>query len=328
METVLKIFSSLVAPLLVLSALASHPSRAEEVFPTRPIHVINPYAAGGIVDNISRLLTNKLSKQMGVPFVVEPKPGGGSSIGTEYVARAPADGYTWLIATTSNAANMALMPAIRTDLKKDFVPVAQFAVSPNYLVVPASSPISSVDEYVKLAKSKPDELSYGHAGVGSTPHLGFELFKHVAGIRVVAVPYKGAPPIIPDLLSGQLSAAYMPSSLAISLAKSKKIKVLAVVGETRTQEFPSVPTMGEAGYPKAVVTPWYAILVPTGTPLVVVKRIETEIRLALESPEVSTGIAFAGAMPRFRNGIDTERMIDAEIESWRTLVKAAGLNME
>ncbi|MCA0242887.1 MAG: tripartite tricarboxylate transporter substrate binding protein [Proteobacteria bacterium] len=316
-------------PLLAL-ALASAPSlsRAQDAFPSKPIQVINPYAPGGIVDILTRALTDRMSKSMGVPFVVESKSGGGGNIGTDFVAQSRPDGYTWLIATTSNAANMALMPNIRTDLMKAFVPVAQFAVSPNYFVVPASLPVASVKEYVALAKSKPGGLSYGSSGIGSTPHLGFELFKHVAGIDVVAIPYKGAPPIIPDLVAGQLSATYMPSSLAIAQGKSNRVKVLAVVGDARTKEFPDVPTMAEAGYPKAVVAPWFAVLVPAATPAAVVSRIEGEVKAALGSPEVIAALEAAGASPRFKGRADATKMIGDEVLAWRALVKATGLKAE
>lgn len=301
---------------------------AQDVYPHKPVHVINPYAAGGVTDILTRAVMEKIGTSMGVPFVVEAKPGGGSTIGTDYVAQAPADGYTWLIATTSNAANMALMPGIRTDLAKAFVPVAQFAYSPNYFVVPASSPVSSVAEYVALAKAQPGKLSYGSAGIGSTPHLGFELFKHVAGIDVAAVQYKGAPPIIPDLLSGLLSANYMPAPLAMAQAKGGRVKLLAVVGEARTKEFPNVPTIAEAGYPKALVAPWFAVLVPAKTPPAVVTRIEREIRQAVATPEVIARLESAGAVPLFRPGAEVSKRIQDEIIAWRALVKATGMKAE
>ncbi|MCY1211005.1 hypothetical protein D9M72_227110 [compost metagenome] len=312
----------------VIAALASLHAAAQGDFPNKAIHVINPYAAGGVVDILTRAMTERMSKSMGVPFVVEAKPGGAGSIGTDYVAQSTADGNTWLIATTSNAANMALMPNLRTEFATAFVPVAQFAYSPNYFVVPASLPVSSVAEYVALAKASPGKLSYGSAGIGSTPHLGFELFKHVAGIDVVAVPYKGAPPIIPDLISGQLSATYMPAPLAIAQAKSRRVKVLAVVNDTRTKDFPDVPTIAEAGFPKAVVAPWFAVVVPAATPPSVIDRIQREVRDAVAAPEVIARFESAGAVPLFRPGRDMAGRVKEEIASWRALVKATGLKAE
>lgn len=325
----MKFRTRLAFPLFALGlGCASGLAMAQDTFPSKPIHVINPYAPGGVVDVLTRALTDRMSKNMGVPFVIESKSGGAGNIGTDYVAQSPADGYTWLIATTSNAANMALMPNIRTDVMKAFAPAAQFAVSPNYFVVPASLPVSSVKEYVALAKSKPGALSYGSGGIGSTPHLGFELFKHVAGIDVLAVPYKGAPPIIPDLIAGRLSATYMPSSLAIGQGKSNRLKVLAVVGEARTKDFPDVPTMAEVGYPNAVVAPWFAVLVPAATPPAVVARIDSEVKAALEAPEVVAGLQAAGASPRYRGRNDVSKMIGDEVVSWRALVKATGIKVE
>lgn len=311
-----------------IAALASCAALAQGDFPGKAIHVINPYAAGGVVDILTRAMTEKISKSMGVPFVVDAKPGGAGSIGTDYVAQSPADGNTWLIATTSNAANMALMPNMRHDFATAFVPVAQFAYSPNYFVVPASLPVSSVAEYVALAKASPGKLSYGSAGIGSTPHLGFELFKHVAGIDVVAVPYKGAPPIIPDLVSGQLSATYMPAPLAIAQAKSGRVKVLAVVNETRTKDFPQVPTIVEAGFPKAVVAPWFAVVVPAATPAAVVERLQREVKEAVAAPEVVARFESAGAVPLYRPGKEVAGRVKGEIGAWRALVKATGLKAE
>ena len=316
---------SLVASIAVL---ASSIAGAQGAFPSKAIHVINPYAAGGVVDILTRAMTENMAKSMNVPFVIDARPGGAGSIGTEFVAQSPADGYTWLIATTSNAANMALMPNLRTDFATGFVPVAQFAYSPNYFVVPASLPVSTVAEYVALAKASPGKLSYGSAGIGSTPHLGFELFKYVAGIDVVAVPYKGAPPIIPDLVSGQLSATYMPAPLAIAQAKSGRVKVLAVVNETRTKDFPNVPTIAEAGYPKAVVAPWFAVVVPAATPRATVDRIEREIKQAVAAPEVVQRFESAGAVPLYRPGTEVRQRVQDEIASWRALAKATGLKAE
>lgn len=314
--------------LYAIVALAAGTAAAQSAFPGKAIHVINPYAAGGVVDILTRALTERMSRTMGTPFVVEARPGGAGSIGTDYVAQAPADGHTWLIATTSNAANMALMPKLRTDFATAFVPVAQFAYAPNYFVVPASLPVASVAEYVALAKAGPGKLSYGSAGIGSTPHLGFELFKHVAGLDVVAVPYKGAPPIIPDLVSGQLSATYMPAPLAIAQARSGRVKVLAVVNEARTRDFPQVPTMAEAGFAKAVVAPWFAVVVPAATPPAVVERIQREIQDAVAAPEVAARFESAGALARYRPGQEVAGRVKDEIAAWWALVKATGLTAE
>lgn len=316
------------AGLLAVSALLPALALAQEPFGSKPIRVINPYAAGGGVDILTRALVEKIGSATGTPFVVEAKPGGGGNIGTDSVAQAPADGQTWLIATTSNAANMALMPKIRTDLLKALVPVAQFAVSPNYFVVPASSPAKTLADYVALAKANPGKLSYGSAGIGSTPHLGFELFKYIAGIDVVAVPYKGAPPIIPDLIAGALSATYMPAPLAIGQAPSGKVRILAAVSETRTKDFPNVPTLAEAGYPQALVAPWFTVMVPAGTPREVVARIGAEVKKALATPEVQARFELAGAAPSFLPGNEAAGKIGKEIESWRALVKATGMKAE
>ena len=301
---------------------------AQSAYPNKPIHVINPYAPGGVVDILTRPVINRLGAALGVPMVLEAKPGGGGTIGTDFVAGAPADGYKWLIATTSNAANMALMPNIRSDLLKDFAPVAQFAYTPNYFVVPASLPVSTLQEYVALAKKNPGGLNYGSGGIGSTPFLGFELFKHVAGIDVVAVHYKGSPPQIPDLLSGQLSAAYLSAALTLAQAKGGRLKVLAVADDKRSKDFPDVPTLAEAGYGKAAVSPWFAVLVPAATSKAIRDRIEAEIRKTMTAPDIVTALEAQGAVPDFRGSTELRKKIENEITTWRVLVRATGLKAE
>ena len=303
---------------------------AQADFPSKPVHVINPYAAGGVVDILTRAITERTSKTMGVPFVVDAKPGGAGSIGTDFVAQSPADGYTWLIATTSNAANMALMPNIRHDLLTAFVPVAQFAYSPNYFVVPASLPVSTVGEYVAMAKANPGKLSYGSAGIGSTPHLGFELFKHVAGIDVVSVPYKGAPPVIPDLVSGEL-LGHLHAGAARHRAGQGRARESACSRERRAHKGISSCGRHRRGRlsAKAVVAPWFAVMVPTATPAAVGgRRIQQEIKDAISAAEVVTRIESAGAVPLFRSSKEVGQRIQDEIVAWRALVKATGMKAE
>jgi tripartite-type tricarboxylate transporter receptor subunit TctC len=301
---------------------------AQPAYPNRTIHLVNPYAPGGVVDILARALASRLGPALGTPMVVEARPGGGSTIGTDHVASAPADGYTWLIATTGNAANMALMPNIRTDLLKEFAPVAQFAYTPNYFVVPASSPASTLQEYVALARKNPGKLNYGSGGIGSTPFLGFELFKHVAGIDVVAVHYKGSPPQIPDLVSGQLSAAYLSAALTMTQARSGRLKVLAIADDKRSRDLPDVPTFAEAGYGAAAISPWFAVLVRSATPQSVRERIEAEIRAAVAAPELVATLEAQGAQPEFLGSTALRTKIENEIAAWRSLVRATGIKAE
>lgn len=308
---------------------ALHPfAAAQAAYPNRPIHLVNPYAPGGVVDILARALAGKLTTSLGTNLVVEARPGGGSTIGTDHAASAPADGYTWLIATTGNAANMALMPNIRTDLLKEFAPVAQFAYTPNYFVVPASLPVATLQEYVALARRSPGKLNYGSGGIGSTPFLGFELFKHVAGIDVVAVHYKGSPPQIPDLVAGQLSAAYLSAPLAIPQVRGGRIKALAIADDKRSKELPEVPTFAEAGYGQAAISPWFAVLVRSATPQAIRERIEAEIRTAVAAPDLVASLQAQGAQPEFMGSAALRTKIDNEIAAWRSLVRATGLKAE
>lgn len=298
---------------------------AADTWPSRTITVVNPYVVGGVVDVLGRILTDRMAADLGATIVVDARPGAAGTIGTESVVRAPPDGYTWLIGTTSNASNMALMKNLRHDVLRDLVPVAQFAVSHNYFVVPATSPAKTLAEFVALAKTQPGKLNYGNTGTGATPHLGFELLKLKAGIDVMGVPYKGMPTALQDMAGGLLSAALAPAVLAQSIAPTGKYRLLAITSSTRSKSLPDVPTFQEAGYGEAALSPWFTLMVPAGTPQPVIDRIEESMRKAVASPEVAARIEAAGAQAVFRSHADTAAMVRQEVQRWRDVVKATGI---
>lgn len=307
---------------------ATSASHAQEAFPTHPIRIINPYPAGGAVDVITRVLAEQLKTRLGVPMVIENKPGGGSIIGTEAAVQSTPDGYTWLIAAPGNTVNAALRPGLRHDLLRDLTPIAQFAVAVNYFVVPANSPATTLDDYVRLARARPGELNYGSGGVGSSQHLGFELLKNATGIDVQPVHYKGAPAILTELASAQLSASFLPAVVTLNQVKTGRLKVLAIASDKRSRELPHVPTMAEAGYGDAVVAPWFAVMVPAKTAPAIIERVQEAIHGALTSRDLEASFTTAGAVPSYLSAAQTTEMMRKDIEKWRALGKSGGLKIE
>lgn len=237
---------------LGLTALfAASLAMSADPFPAKPVRVIVPYAAGGVVDVQTRAVTQRMAVELGQPIVVEARPGAGGNIAAEFVARSPADGYTLLVSAPFIINNPLMENKLRW-APKDFTPVARFTLVPSYFVVPASSPVKSVKEYVELAKKAPKPLQYGDGGdggAGSTQSMANEMFRSVAGIQLEAVTYKGAPPMVPDLINGAFSMAILPSSVAYPHIKSGTIRALANISSTRSVQLPDVPTIAEAGYP-------------------------------------------------------------------------------
>ena len=259
---------------------------AAQEFPSRPVKVIVPYAPGGVVDVVTRSVTDKLAALWQQPVVVEPKPGANGYIGADAVKNAPADGYTLL----TGAQFVVVSPVIDPNTRfrhTDFTPVAMIGAPPNVFVVPASLPVKTLKDFVAYAKARPGKLNTAQMGIGGSNHLGMETFMQMTGIDVVNVGYKGAPPMIPDLVSGQLHIVLAPLSVALPSLQAGKIRALAVNATTRISSLPDVPTLVEAGFPaEAVVMPWFGLMAPKGTPPAVVERINISVNQALADPVV------------------------------------------
>lgn len=299
-----------------------------ETYPTKPIRMVIPFAAGGVVDILGRILAERISANWGQPIVVEPRPGGNTMIGTELVLSAPPDGYTWLMVAQNHAVNAAVFPDLRWDPVRDFVGAGLFARTVPYLIVPASLPVQNLDEFIRLAKSQPGKLNYGHAGVGSPPHLGFELFKHVVGITITPIPYKGNPPIVADLMSGRLNAALLSSVTTGPAAKGGKVKPLAVMDSRRSRAFPEVPSIAEAGYPDAQTASWFGVVLSAKTPGPIVKRIADEIEKAAKSPDMSERLEKVGAELSHLGPKDFNALIARDVVTWKRVIKEAGIKLE
>ncbi len=310
----------------LLLAFAAPPLAAQQ-YPARPIRVIVPYPAGGVVDVVSRTMTERLAPVVGQPVVVENRPGGHTVIATETVLAAAPDGYTWLIAPPAFAANVALL-SLRYDPLRDFLPVARFALSADIFVVPATVPAKDVAEYVRLVRSKPGTHNFGIPGIGGAAHLAFEQFRRAAALDLTGVPYQGAPPIIPDLINGNLSSAFLPGVVSVPQVKAGKINALAVISQKRQSALPDVPTIGEAGYPDVQATLWMGVVVPAKTPREVQRRAAADIEKAVAAPEAQARLGAVGSEAAYLGPEAFETFIRREIDIAAKIVKDAGIKVQ
>src|SRR3974390_2537903 len=258
---------SRIAGVLLASLASGAAALGKNNSPSRSIRVVTPYGPGTVGDVFGRIVAQNMAMQWnGASIVFESKSGANGSIAAEDVARSAPDGYTWLIVTTFFTASPALDKNLRWDPQRDFTAVGEICRAPNVFIVPSSLPVKNVAEFVALAKSKPGALNYGHPGKGSTGHLGFELFKKLAGIDVTGVGYRGYPQMVPDISTGLITASFFSVNQALAQAQTGTIRIIATINESRTKYFPDAPTLAEQGYAEAQVTPWFGIVVPKGTP--------------------------------------------------------------
>jgi tripartite-type tricarboxylate transporter receptor subunit TctC len=304
-------------------------SRAEENFPSRPIRIVIPYSAGSVTDVFARIVAQNMSAQWnGASIVVESKSGANGSIAAEEVARAPADGYTWLLVTTFFTASPSLYTNLRWDPLRDFVAVGQICRAPNFFVVPTGLPVKSVAEFVALAKAKPATLNYSHPGKGSTGHLGFELFKRLAGIDVTGVGYRGYPQMVPDIASGLITASFVSANQALAQVQTGTIRIIGTINDSRTKYFPDAPTLAEQGFGEAQVTPWFGLVLPAATPQPTVERIGKALDVALATADVREKLDTAGCEPKGAPLAQFSDIIKADVALWAKVVKEAGITAD
>lgn len=314
--------------LIAVFALLAAAAHAQP-YPSKPVRFIVPWPAGGIVEIIGRPVVEKIAANWGSPVLLEAKPGANGSIGTEQVAKSAPDGYTWLLATLNHTVNPSLLKNLPWHPTGDFAGVAMIATVPALAVVPAALPASTLAEFVALVKSQPGKLNYLMPGTGTSMHLNTELLKQTAGLDLVAVPYKGLPPAIPDLLAGAVSFGMLSEPLAAPHIKSGKLKALAVGAARRSKLFPDVPTFAEAGYADAQVVAWYAFVVPAKTPRDIIERISQETQKALADPEVQKRLESAGAQVAARSAPqEVDAFLRAETVRWAKLVKDAKIETQ
>jgi len=319
----------LLGPLALATALAAgHLPAAAQAYPTKPIHLVVGYAAGGSTDSVARLLGQKLSEILGQPVVVENKPGAGATIASESVAKAAPDGYTLFMSTIANTINTTLYKRLAFDFERDFAPVSLVATVPNVLVVNPQVPATTVKEFIALAKSKPGELYFGSSGSGSSVHLSGELFNMVAGVKLTHVPYKGSAPAAVDLMSGQIQAMFDNLSTALPYIKAGRLRALAVTSAERSPAAPDIPTMAEAGLPDCEVLSWFALVAPAKTPKDILDRLNAATVKALADPAVKQQFEALGADPVSSPPGALAAFITTETAKWAKVVKASGATVD
>ncbi|MFT8243350.1 tripartite tricarboxylate transporter substrate binding protein [Roseomonas sp. BN140053] len=297
-------------------------------YPDKPVRIIVPSAPGGGTDIVARVLAERLSQAFNRQFVVENRAGAGQMIGIEAVARAPADGYTLLLAASTLVLNGLMFRNVSYDPVRDFAPVTQIAVLPNVLLVHPAVPVRTVAELIALARARPGELNYSSAGIGTSPHMSMELFKSMAGISMEHVAYRGTAPAMTDLLGGRVSATMANVLTARPAIEAGTARPLGVTGTTRVPSLPDIPTVAEAGLPGYAAPQWYGLLAPAGTPRPIVERLQAEAARALAAPDLRDRLAADGAEPVGNAPDEFAAQIRAEIVKWTQVAQAAGIQPE
>ena len=314
----------IVAAWLAALALSGAPS-AQESFPSRTVRVVNPYSAGRVADVFGRIVTQNMAAQWNASIILESKSGANGSLAAEDVARSAPDAYTWLLVTTFFTTSPSLNLVLRWDPLRDFIPVGQICRAPNFFIVPTSLPVKNVAEYVALARAKPGTLNYGHPGKGSTGHLGFELFKRLAGIDVTPIGYRGYPQMVADIASGLITSTFLSANQALAQVQMGTIRIIAAISDGRSKYFPDTPTMAEQGYAEAQVTPWFGIVVPATTPQPIVNRISQALEIAIANPEVREKLDLAGCAAKSAPLGEFADIIKSDVALWARVVKDAGI---
>jgi tripartite-type tricarboxylate transporter receptor subunit TctC len=312
-----------------VAAVTPRTSFAQESWPSKPITYVVPFPAGGTTDTLARLISQKLGPALGTTIMVENRAGAGGNIGSDFVAKAAPDGYTILGGTiSSHSINVSLYPKLPYDPIKSFAPITLIGTNANVLVVAASSPYQSVKDIVDAAKAKPGSLSFASAGNGTSQHLSGELFKSIAGIDLVHVPYRGSAPAIADVMGGQVPFMFDTSVVAAPFIESGKVRALAVTSAKRSAQWPNVPTMAEAGVTNYEVVSWQAIFAPAGTSPAIVQRLHTEIAKIIKSAEMQERFAKLGLDPSGMTPAELAKFQTSEIAKWAAVIKAANIKIE
>ncbi len=322
-------FTTLLKSLLAvgLCAVASM-APAQDAYPSKPLKIVVPYAAGGPADLLARQVAEKLGPRLGQSVVIENKPGVGGHLGGEMVAKGPADGYTLVLATIAHNGAVALYPKLRYDPLKDLKPLILLAEAPSILIVKQDLPVNSVQDLLALARSQPGKLSYGSAGNGSAMHMAAELFRYMSKVDYVHIPYKGGAPAMADLLGGQIDMLFESLGTAHPQLKTGKVRALAVTGTTRNSSLPDVPTVAESGVAGYSSVPWYTLSVASGVPTAIVNTLNAEINAVLKDKDLvqrweGLGILALGGSPA-----DAVKRNEAETAKWTAVITAANIKLD
>ena len=310
-----------------LSAMTVAPACAQ-AFPAKPVKIVVPFPPGGAVDTVARVVGQKMSEQMGQPVVVDNRPGASANLGADVVAKSPPDGYTILLGANGLATNASLFANLAFDALKDFAPIGRVGYAPVVLVVPADSPLKSMQDLVAAAKARPGSLTYASAGNGSSNHLAGELFKSAAGIDALHVPYKGGAPALTDLLGGRISYMLLNPVEVLPHVKAQKLRALGVASDKRLAILADVPTMSEAGLAGFEASVWWGFVAPAKTPRDAIARLNGELNKALADAGVreklgELGVVFAPGTPE-----QFGAFLAAETEKWAKVIKAAKITAD
>lgn len=296
-------------------------------YPNRPIRMIVPLAQGGSADILARVVGNDLAERLGKPVLVENRTGGGGHIGSEFVAKAPADGYTLLSAGIPQAIGMSLYKNLSYDMGKDLIAITQGATFPSVIVVHPSLPVKTMKELIALAKVRPGKLNYG-ANTGSPNHLAIELLNVGSNVKMVHIPYKGAGPVVTDVIAGHIELASLGLPPALPMVQAGRLRAIAVTGNKRSAQLPDVPTVIESGIPGYNVTSWYGFFAPARTPAAIINRLNTEMVAVLKMSEVNKKLVALGADVSPTSAEEFGKIVRDEIQMWAKVVKASGATAE
>jgi tripartite-type tricarboxylate transporter receptor subunit TctC len=322
----MRLAAKLFAALFVLFSAQSAP--AQSSYPNRPVKILVGFTPGTAPDLAARILAERFAEVWATPVVVENLQGAGSNIATERVAKSPADGYTLLMGGNSALViNPSLYETLPFDPVKDFAPISQVFIAANVLAVPSDVPVKSVADLVALAKVSPGKLSYGHAGVGTSQHLGAELFKYMAKLDIASVPYRGTTAFIPDLVSGRITMSFANIVNVLPLAREGKLRPLAITSAKRSALAPDLPTMAESGFPGFEAVPWFGLLAPAGTPKDIIDKLHGDTVKALALPEVRKKFDELGLEPVGNTPAEFAAVIKKEMPEWAKVIKDAGIKL-
>jgi tripartite-type tricarboxylate transporter receptor subunit TctC len=319
-----KHYKTLLLALLTFSAVGQHGLTLAQDYPTRPVKIVVPFAAGGPADNYARFMGQQLQAELGQNFIIENKPGAGSIIGTDFVAKAAPDGYTLLLMSNAQTVNESLVTTKPYALLKDFVGIAPINYSDLLLVVHPRVAAKNLQELIALAKRQPGKLNYASSGNGTPYHMAGELFKAMAGIDITHVPYKGSSGARTDLLGGQVDLMFDAVTTMTDYARAGTVRGLATTGTVRSEILPDMPTMSEAGVSGYETTIWLGLMAPKGTPVSVINRLNSTITAIVTRPEIKKQWAEKGAMPLTMSPLEFQLYLERDVVKWAKIVKLSG----
>ncbi|QJC56201.1 hypothetical protein HC248_01503 [Polaromonas vacuolata] len=313
---------------LAAAVAFSFSAHAADSWPSKPISLVVPFAAGGTTDILAREVGQKLNQALNQPFIIDNRPGAGGTLGASFVSKAPADGYTFLMATVAHTMAPGIYKTLPYDFSKDLVPVGLVALTPNVLLVNTAIPVKTVAELVAYIKANPGKVNYGSAGTGSTEHFSGEMFRAMTKSDISHIPYKGGAPMMTDLMGGQIQMAIETSPSAAPHVRSGRVRALAVTTMTRSNAYPGVPTLDESGVTGYDVTTWFALMAPRGTPPAITQRMNTELNKVLKSPDLMKRFEDQGVSAGDMTQAQLASFISTETTKWHKVAKSSGASAE